>query len=317
MKEMSARSPTDSTELLVDFLPSILGVPDPESLQILGRYLYHPDINVRRYASAGLTYWPDWEAEAAIAEWIRTNGPSDVMIKYLTRRYDRPLPQYGSIVESALPNLRSNSPALVAGAIATILQLSSSLARASVSEELLARAKREAIEAADHIMGIEDPSFDRVTYLDLLSSIGGNEAHDASWRFVDRNADRAAVFRLARGKLPADLQRLAQLLLPGTESPESDLSSLPRTLHDAYGDAALPYFEVVLGRKEPVPYAIAFACAQELLPRRTALAFFTDAIERNLPYPGRAAALVRQQFPELNEANDAEVLRFVKTRAEN
>ena len=62
LKEMAARAPTDATELLADFLPSILGIPDAESLALAGPYLYHADRNVRIFASAGLTYWPAAEA---------------------------------------------------------------------------------------------------------------------------------------------------------------------------------------------------------------------------------------------------------------
>jgi hypothetical protein len=86
LKEMAARAPSDATELLADFLPSILGIPDAESLALVGPYLYHADRNVRIFASAGLTYWPAAEADAAAAEWQRTKGPSDVLLKFRLRR---------------------------------------------------------------------------------------------------------------------------------------------------------------------------------------------------------------------------------------
>ncbi len=86
LKEMAARAPTDATELLADFLPSILGIPDAESLALAGPYLYHADRNVRIFASAGLTYWPAAEADAAASEWQRTKGPSVVILKFLRRR---------------------------------------------------------------------------------------------------------------------------------------------------------------------------------------------------------------------------------------
>ncbi len=123
LREMSARAPTDATELLADFLPSILGIPDPASLDILGRYLYHPDINVRHHAAAGLTYWPDAEADAMAAEWIRTRGPTDVMLYFVDRPHDGPARNLDSIFESTLPFLLSDSPFLVSGAIEAIRQL--------------------------------------------------------------------------------------------------------------------------------------------------------------------------------------------------
>ena len=54
-----ANAPTDTADLLADFLPSVLGSPDDETLRILLPYLDHPDRLVRDYAMYGLTYWPN------------------------------------------------------------------------------------------------------------------------------------------------------------------------------------------------------------------------------------------------------------------
>jgi hypothetical protein len=49
---------TDPAEILSNLLPSILGFPDSESLDIVSSYLYHPSPSVRRYARTALSYWP-------------------------------------------------------------------------------------------------------------------------------------------------------------------------------------------------------------------------------------------------------------------
>ena len=54
-----ANAPADTADLLTDFLPSVLGSPDDETLRILLPYLDHPDRLVRDYAMYGLTYWPN------------------------------------------------------------------------------------------------------------------------------------------------------------------------------------------------------------------------------------------------------------------
>lgn len=51
------RHPMDAAELLADVLPSVLGLPDEASLEIVKSYLNHPDENVRRFAENGLYYW--------------------------------------------------------------------------------------------------------------------------------------------------------------------------------------------------------------------------------------------------------------------
>jgi hypothetical protein len=61
LTEMSAHAPTTEKELLSDFLPSIAGIPDRQSLELLKTYLHHPVQDVRQYAAAALTYWPTAE----------------------------------------------------------------------------------------------------------------------------------------------------------------------------------------------------------------------------------------------------------------
>ena len=54
LAETAAHAPTDAVDLLTDFLPAILGIPDEPSLQLLCQYLYHPDTLVRQFAMYGL-----------------------------------------------------------------------------------------------------------------------------------------------------------------------------------------------------------------------------------------------------------------------
>ena len=82
---MAAHAPTDATSLLSDYLPSILDIPDEQSLQLLLRYLYDPDDLVRRYAMYGLTYWPPEQANAAVRSCSGPRGPSDVTVEFLNR----------------------------------------------------------------------------------------------------------------------------------------------------------------------------------------------------------------------------------------
>jgi hypothetical protein len=164
LAEMSTQAPTDTVEALTDFLPSILGIPDPESLRLLGPYLYHPDKLVRRYAGAALTYWPAAEAEASVKEWLRTKGPSDGMIHYLARGPLHALPDFNSILEIVLPYLRSDSPVLVAGALEAAWYLTGAASKAS--PELRRRAEEELMDARDHIRAVCDSG--TVSKLDSL-----------------------------------------------------------------------------------------------------------------------------------------------------
>jgi hypothetical protein len=59
LEDVRSKHPMDSAELLSDVLPSVLGLPDEASLDIVRSYLDHPDENVRRFAENGLYYWPE------------------------------------------------------------------------------------------------------------------------------------------------------------------------------------------------------------------------------------------------------------------
>jgi hypothetical protein len=59
LEDVRSRHPMDAADLLSDVLPSLLGLPDEASLEIVRSFLHHPDENVRRFAENGLYYWPE------------------------------------------------------------------------------------------------------------------------------------------------------------------------------------------------------------------------------------------------------------------
>ena len=67
--------PTNAVEILNDFLPGILGIPDEPSLMIVFHYLYHPEQIVRRYAMHGLGYWPEAQVQPALERLVDEQGP--------------------------------------------------------------------------------------------------------------------------------------------------------------------------------------------------------------------------------------------------
>jgi hypothetical protein len=93
LRSIRDRAPSDPSELLTNTLPSLLGVPDDASFDILAGYLYHPNAAVQRYALDGLSYWPDEYALQKLQGLQQTRGSSDAITRYLARRRaaaDRP-----------------------------------------------------------------------------------------------------------------------------------------------------------------------------------------------------------------------------------
>jgi len=259
LADLSAHAPTSAADLLSDFLPDLLGIPDEQSLAILTGYLYHADRIVREYAMYGLTYWPKPQAEAAAWDLLRVNGPSDVTIEYLTHF----APDHAAqMAEVSIPFLQSDSQVLTLGALRAISRIV--LATDSrVSAPLRARAEDALMRAADHFAQA-DPQ----TVNDYVSAIGqahDARAHDLLWDLANRHVGfEQAVIALTWLKQPPDLPKLAELALQPSDgrTQEHELASLPYALHNAFGDTALPYLKRMA---ELSPYArVRIESAREL-----------------------------------------------------
>lgn len=138
LADRNAHAPTDAADLLSDFLPGILGVPDDESLRILLPYLHHPDHTVREYTKFGLTYWPADQVAAEIWEIVRAHGPSDSAVDLLFRAPSFARAHAAELLEAAIPYLESNSPVLAEGAARALNWIA--LSDAGVSADVRARA---------------------------------------------------------------------------------------------------------------------------------------------------------------------------------
>jgi DNA-binding CsgD family transcriptional regulator len=139
-------SPSDAASVLSDVLPSLLGWPDDVSFGILAGYLYHPEQVVRRYAMTGLSYWPEDAALSRLLALLRTNGPTDSLVRFLTRQPEFRAAHSAEIVQAALPFLASESPVVLGGAVAAL--------GAAAREDA---AVREAVlKSAEHVVSISD-----------------------------------------------------------------------------------------------------------------------------------------------------------------
>jgi hypothetical protein len=316
LRELSAHALTDTIELLTDFLPNILGIPDKQSLELLCTYLYHPDSLVREYAMFGLTYWPRQEAKSAVREVVRTRGPSDVAVTFLIRRPGLLASDADAIAEGAIPYLGSDSPVLVRGAVTAIDRVA--LPKDSrVNQAIRARAETAMVQAADHVASISDAQT-TIDYAGALGMIKDDRASSVLWDFVGRNVARGqAVIALTWRHSQADLPKLAQLTLAPANGHnlDAELSSLPYALRRSYGEAAIPYLETMLEQSELTWVRTESARELMLAGRPTGFAFMVDAIENTRPYRREMIEFIRGQFPELRQADDAALLTFVKARA--
>ena len=172
-------APQDPSEIVSDYLPSILGFPTAATLSVVVEYLYHRDETVRRYASAALDWWSEAEVERRLAEAIRTRGPSDVVIgRYSTR----PAPE---LIDPMLPYLQSDNPVLLRGALlglGWLLRTDTDRKPGGVET----RAESAILAATEHVVKLGNPEM--VSNLAVTLSVVHN----------DRARDILLEFRRAR-----------------------------------------------------------------------------------------------------------------------
>jgi hypothetical protein len=310
--------PSDIVDALTDYLPAILGVPDDRSLAAVESYLYHDDYWVRQYAMFGLTYWPIQQVNDSLWDLLRTRGPSDAVLTFLTRTRDFTAAHADSMVEVAIPFLTSDSPVLLRGALTAITRLAVTRpALASpVSPGLQTRAEDALIRAADHMIETVD-SQTVSDYAAALGQVADNRASAILWKLVDRNIEQASIC-LAWRKDPADLPRLANLALVPANGHNLDYKfvTLAYALRTSYGDAALPYLETLLKQSEFTWVRLDSAKQLMLAGRASGFQFAADAIENSTrPYWQEILNFVKFSLPGQNEKDDAAILRYVKERA--
>ncbi|MEO8659640.1 MAG: hypothetical protein ABI693_14305 [Bryobacteraceae bacterium] len=120
LESMRGKRPADAVELLSDYLPSLLAVPDATVLSLLTNALYHSESSVRNYTCNALDLFDD----ALIASWIprtvRANGPTPELAYVLSWRRPSFQARGGEIANSVLSYMKSTSPLLVAGALQSL-----------------------------------------------------------------------------------------------------------------------------------------------------------------------------------------------------
>jgi hypothetical protein len=311
-----AHAPTDAADLVTDFLPSILGNPDNETLDILRPYLYHPDRLVREYAMYGLTYWPDSMVGPKLWEWIRAYGPSEAAVSYFQHLKQFSAPHAAELAELSIADLQSNSPVRVYGALSALSStvLSSD---STVSPNIRTSAGDAMVRAADHIIPIDPENTNQ--FIADLGQLQDERSHQLLWDIVNRRGRgfEQALIALAWRKSPPDLPKLAQLALQPANGHELDheFGSLPYALHHSFGDAAIPYLDRMLERSEYPRVRIEAARELILAGRPAGFAFAVDAIANGRSSRRGMIQLLREQFPDLREVDDATILRFAQARA--
>jgi hypothetical protein len=302
LESVRKRGSEDAAELVTDILPSVLGFPDDASFDIVAPYLYHPFQAVRRYAINGLLFWPEDSTSARLLALLKTKGPSDELVRFLTRQRDYGPAHQAEIVAASLPYLESDSAIAIEGAL-TDLQSLAAVSDPAVLDALL--------RAADHIAARADVQ-SRSNMFQMLAAAKDERVHALLRKFADAG-DQLAFRPLASFADPDDLPRLGALLAAPMQP---DLPA-PELLYKTFGTAAVPYLETALrsssGRAVDQYIAVQLMAAGDA----AGFQFAVRAIATKGAPRSYMLQALKNRFPELKAADDGAIASFIKARAGN
>lgn len=306
--------PAARADVVGDYLPSILGVPDEQSLEAVVAQLYHLDPRVARYAAGGLGYWPLPAALEAVQRTFERRGPSAVAVRWLLMQRSNGVEPL-SVIETSLPYLASSDLGALRGAVSAVRSLGW-LQTPELPPDLRARAVAAMIAAEKYVVasGDHETSQDYAQGLEILRD---ERAAPILWRFVDDGiALGSSLQAIAHFARPEDLPKLAAFI---------DVKHMPRdyyyhtdgllgALMSAYGADALPYVERVIQETDRASLRDGAGNVLVYADLPEAWSFIAEAIENDAPYKADLMRHIGARYPEAN-ATQAAMLALAKRLA--
>ena len=341
IKDLLANPPQDDGQLAGDFLPSLIAAaPDPRALDALVKYLYSSNAIVSGIAASALEYFPQPQVLRAVADSLTTHGPSDELAYFASLHKGWTSDDENRIVHATIPYLRpsestlpaekplpSYAPTPTSGALKLLRFIFYTQNQAWPSNpDLMSYADEQILDAAPVIIAHANMQ----AVQELAESLGtmpySPRAHDFLLQIAQRpdNAATQARIDLTSHPQPDDLARLAAVLIaPGDADPRgTDLTSVPDSLINAYGDKALPYLERAVADS---PYVwVRVESAQQLALRNRPIGFqflldqlVQDTWPANRAYKPELTRWVEQHFRnELpSGATEEQLLAFLRSKS--
>lgn len=299
------RAQADTAEILPDVLPSVLGLPDEASLEIVTGYLYHPNSSVRRYALNGLSYWPEDSTSHRLLALLHTKGPSDELVQFLIRQPEFLAAHAAEIEKTSLPFLASDSPVLIDGAIMALRQAPPG--NPALLEAMLRSGGKIAVRA--DVQGRGD-------LLEMMAATKDERVHTLLRKLVEDGHD-LVIHALASFRDSNDLSRLGAILNAPVQGGGDRLIYLPELLYQTFGNAAVPYLESAL-RGSPGRFTLRNIASQLMAAGDPAgFQYALSVMDQKGALRTDIVEAMKNRFPELKDANDDTIRSFLKARAGN
>jgi hypothetical protein len=257
IEERISKMPSSPGMLVGDAIPELLAVPDAMALSAVLPELYDRDDLVRRFTAASLTMFDSALLAKQLTALVRGRGPTEEIARigeFHEELFDGGHQAFLAVLPAFL---NSDSPLAQAGALQYLVCEENHDWGKTV--EVRNQRAELVLRAAPAILDHGNANVQQLL-AEALGSVKTDASRDLLWKMIE-NGKSEEQSRIALTWIgdERDLPRLAGLL---TEA-DTTVSSLPYSLHRAYGDASLPFLD--RAARETKQIRVRVACAEELI----------------------------------------------------
>jgi len=308
IEERIAKMPTSPGLLVGDAIPDLLAVHDALALSAILPELYDRDELVRRFTAASLTMFDSALLAKQMTALVREKGPTEEITRIVDQHEELFVGGHQAFRATLPQSLNSDSALAQAGALQYLIWEENH--DWGKTPEIRNQRTDLVLKAAPAILDRGNANLQQLL-AEALGSIKTDASRDLLWKMIEsgksEGQSRIALTWIGDAR---DLPRLAALL---TQANSTD-SSLPYSLHRAYGDAALPWLD--RAARDTKQIGVRIACARELVlaSRVEGFRYLLEATTETPSAKREVVQFIRDRFPDLRDAPEDAALAFLKSK---
>jgi hypothetical protein len=317
LDEALANLPHSAGPLLGDVLPSLLASRDERVLNLMLDTTYHPDSAVAGYAANSLVYFDKEQVRTHVLSALKERGPNEAL-GFLFTTSDIAKPIAAQIITACLPYLRSSGPEKVVGALHVLSMLRDPAFH--LPPEMVEQIS-SSLEADIDVVIAQKNQQAAWWLANFLGTAGRLADRPLLWKLVDAGLSaEQSLICITWFRNPADLPRIAEIVKQATYNSPTDphgysYAGVVSDLQTEYGSAAQPYLRDVLAASKQTWVLTAAAQGLVKMNDRAGWQFFINVVNERPFYKDEMEFWIKNEFPEIRNADDAEIIKFLNSRA--
>jgi hypothetical protein len=314
-KELAIVHGASPGHLLGKVLPALLASRDPRVLRTMIDTSYDGNPMVSQYAANSLRLFEVEPVRNQLLPILRGRGPNDALDWFFSSDVDLVLPIALQIVADSLPYLRSQVPGTAEAAVHVLVILRDP--HFGLSTDTVSRIADALTDEVDFIISQRN---DKAAWwiANFLGQARPAMGRELLWKLVAAGlSTEQSLSCITWFHDPSDLPGLARIAKQYDSSDPYGYkhSSFVMELQTEYGAVARPYLRDILASSKQVWVRTAAAKALVLMDDRAGWQFFVGVLKQRPSYRGEMVQWLRDAFPAIRNADDAEMRNFLESKA--